>query len=292
VEYLKPTTDLVFKLLLLRDKELVLLRSMLECVLEPPSPITDIEILNPEVEIDYPADKPIALDIRAKLRNLTRIDIEMQTELRARSASRFLYYWSREFGLGLKRGDDYSQLIPVISILWLGQDLLQSEQFHSVFHLSEDATQERFSSDIEIHALELEKLHFLSAVAHPRLYRWSRFLLSRTEQQFELLSKEDPIMSTAKKSLEDLSADDDVRLKAYERETALRGHLHTIAAERAEGRVEGQRSTLVRLLVKRFGELPAWADERLSHASPEQLEAYLDAVLTAPSLEAALQLNA
>ena len=99
VEYLKPTTDLVFKLLLLRDKELVLLRSMLECVLEPPSPIKDIEILNPEIEKDYPADKTIALDVRAQLKDLTRIDIEMQAEVRARSASRFLYYWAREFGL-------------------------------------------------------------------------------------------------------------------------------------------------------------------------------------------------
>lgn len=304
MEYLKPTTDLVFKLLLLRDKELVLLRSMLECVLEPSSPITDIEILNPEIENDCPADKSIALDVRAKLKDLTRIDIEMQAEVRARTASRFLYYWAREFGLGLKRGDDYELLVPVTSIIWLGEDMFDCEQFHSVFHLSEDTTRERFSNDIEIHTLELEKLHLLSAATHPRLYRWSRFLLARTEEEFELLSKEDPVMSTAKKTLEDLSADDEVRLKAYERETALRAHLHTIAAERAEGeasglakgrvegRVEGQREMLARLLTKRFGELPSWAAERVAHASAEQLEAYLDAVLTASTLEAALQLNA
>lgn len=220
----------------------------------------------------------------------------MQAEVRSRSASRFLYYWAREFGVGLKRGDNYNLLMPVTTIIWLGEDMLRSEQFHSVFHLSEDTTRERFSSDIEIHTLELEKLHLLSAVAHPRLYRWSRFLLARTEEEFERLSKEDPVMSTAKKSLEELSADDEVRLKAYERETALRAHLHTIAAERAEGeakgRVEGQREMLIRQLTKRFGELPSWATERVGHASAEQLEAYLDAVLTASSLETALQLNA
>lgn len=107
-------------------------------------------------------------------------------------------------------------------------------------------------------------------------------------------------MSTAKKTLEDLSADDNVRLKAYERETALRAHLHTIAAERAEGeatglakgRIEGQREMLASLLAKRFGELPSWAVNRVSQASAEQLEVYLDAILTASSLEAALQLNA
>jgi len=296
VDYLKPTTDLVFKLLLVRDRELVLLRSMLECVLQPTSPITDIEILNPEIEKDYPADKSIALDVRAKLKDLTRIDIEMQAEVRARTASRFLYYWAREFGIGLKRGEGYSLLTPVTSILWLAEDLLSSQQFHSVFHLSEDTTREKFSSDIEIHTLELEKLHLLSPTSNPGLYRWSRFLLARTEEEFELLSKEDPVMGTAKKNLEELSADDDVRRTAYDRETALRAHLHTIAAERAEGRVEGrvegQREMLGRLLAKRFGELPAWAAERVAYASAEQLEVYLDAVLSASSLEIALQLNA
>lgn len=107
-------------------------------------------------------------------------------------------------------------------------------------------------------------------------------------------------MSTARKTLQDLSADVDVRLKAYERETALRAHLHTIAAERAEGeaagivkgRVEGQREMLTRQLTKHFGELPSWATERVSHASVEQLERYLDAVLSATSLDEVLPLNA
>jgi predicted transposase/invertase (TIGR01784 family) len=300
VDLLNPTTDLVFKLLLQRDKDLVLLRSMLECVLEPKSPITEIEILNPELEKDYPVDKAIALDVRAKLKDLTRIDIEMQAEVRARSASRFLYYWSREFGQGLQRGDDYRLLTPVTSIIWLAENLLKAEQFHGVFHLSEDTTREHFSDNIEIHTLELKKLHLLSTANHPRLHRWARFFLARSEQEFESLAKEDPTMDTAKKSLEDLSADKNVRERAYERETALRGHLHTIAAERAEGRVEGrvevrvegQRETLTRLLVKRFGPLPSWAEDRVAHSSVEQLELYLDAILTAGSIEETLKHDA
>ncbi len=58
---------------------------------------------------------------------------------------------------------------------------------------------------------------------------------------------------------------------------------------RTEGRTEGRRETLTRQLITRFGPLPSWASERVEQASDEQLETYLDKILTAPSLEETLQ---
>ncbi len=191
VQLLKPTTDLVFKLLLQRDQGFPLLRSVLDCVICPVSPIESIELLNPDIDRDYPVDKPISLDVRVRLKNLTRVDIEMQSQVTAQTASRFLYYWARDYGHGLQRGDDYSVLVPVVSVIWLAEDLLASQQFHSVFHLSEDTTRERFSSDIEIHTLELKKLHFLSRSASPKHYRWSRFLVTDSIEELQLLAEED-----------------------------------------------------------------------------------------------------
>lgn len=297
---LKPTSDLVFKLLLQRSRDLNLLRSMLQCILQPSSPLEHVEILNPDIEKDHPADKPIALDIRAELHNLTRIDIEMQASVVASSASRFLYYWSRLHGLGLKRGDDYAQLVPVTSIIWLGENLLKAQQFHSVFHVSEDTTHERFSKELEIHTLELQKLQLLSPNKNLKLYRWSRFLVADSEEEFDRLALEDADMANAKKTLEELSADKKVREQAYERETALRAYHHTIASERAEGEARGEargiekglRASLTLQLTKRFGVLPDWASERVAHASTAQLESYLDSILTAASLEETLKLNA
>ncbi len=45
---------------------------------------------------------------------------------------------------------------------------------------------------------------------------------------------------------------------------------------------------MMRLLTRRFGKLPAWAEARLSGASAAQLEGWLDAALAADSLEAVL----
>ncbi|HMA96900.1 MAG TPA: hypothetical protein VKP30_29650, partial [Polyangiaceae bacterium] len=84
--------------------------------------------------------------------------------------------------------------------------------------------------------------------------------MADSEEEFDRLAQEDSDMANAKKTLEELSADDKVRLQAYERETALRAYHHSIAAERAEGeargiekgRAEGLRVMLTRLLSKRF----------------------------------------
>ncbi|TVR67388.1 MAG: DUF4351 domain-containing protein [Candidatus Competibacteraceae bacterium] len=51
-----------------------------------------------------------------------------------------------------------------------------------------------------------------------------------------------------------------------------------------EGRQEGEAALLRRLLVRRFGALPAWAEACLAQASLEQLEAWGDRVLDAATL--------
>ena len=54
----------------------------------------------------------------------------------------------------------------------------------------------------------------------------------------------------------------------------------------AKGRIEGESRLLKRLLERRFGLLPQWASERLGRAKEDELEAWSEAILTAPTLEA------
>jgi len=53
-----------------------------------------------------------------------------------------------------------------------------------------------------------------------------------------------------------------------------------------QGIAKGESKLLKRLLERRFGALPAWATEQLSNASEPALEAWGEAILTAPTLEA------
>ena len=48
--------------------------------------------------------------------------------------------------------------------------------------------------------------------------------------------------------------------------------------------LEGKLETLTRILARRFGPLPGWVDERLRHAGAEQLDAWLDRCVDAPTL--------
>ena len=55
---------------------------------------------------------------------------------------------------------------------------------------------------------------------------------------------------------------------------------------RQEGRQEGEQILLQRMLTRRFGEFPDWAQKRLLQANSEQLEQWADRLLDAPSLDA------
>ena len=72
-----------------------------------------------------------------------------------------------------------------------------------------------------------------------------------------------------------------------ERKGEARGRL----IGREEGRGDGQRHTLARLLARRFGPLDAETGKRLAAGTPEQLDRWTDAFLTAGSLEEVFRLQ-
>ncbi|MDO9140102.1 MAG: Rpn family recombination-promoting nuclease/putative transposase [Methylobacter sp.] len=55
-----------------------------------------------------------------------------------------------------------------------------------------------------------------------------------------------------------------------------------------KGRQEGEQILLQRMLTRRFGQMPDWAQARLQQAAPEQLEQWADRLLDAPTLDAVL----
>ena len=51
-----------------------------------------------------------------------------------------------------------------------------------------------------------------------------------------------------------------------------------------KGEIKGKTELLTRLLSRRFGQLPKWAENRINKAEPAQLENWADAVLDASNL--------
>jgi hypothetical protein len=53
----------------------------------------------------------------------------------------------------------------------------------------------------------------------------------------------------------------------------------------AEGKIEGKAESLKRLLTRRYGPLPAWAEQRIDAATAAQLDGWLDGIFDAANLE-------
>jgi hypothetical protein len=136
---------------------------------------------------------------------------------------------------------------------------------------------------------ELSKLPLAGSARQAKLARWARFLQASTAEELQTLAQEDPVMEAAKKTLEELSRDPEAWRIANDREASEVVYRDQMASSRDEGRAEGVRATLVRLLRKRFGPLPSWAEEQIARAEQVELEAYADAVLEADSLETVLK---
>jgi predicted transposase/invertase (TIGR01784 family) len=102
---LNPQLDVVFKLLLGSEENRPLLLSLLNAVLDLPSPIESVQVMNPELPKAGVDDKGIALDLRLWLTSGEQVDVEIQGQGRPAGRERTLYYWSKMYAGQLVRGE-------------------------------------------------------------------------------------------------------------------------------------------------------------------------------------------
>ena len=99
-----------------------------------------------------------------------------------------------------------------------------------------------------------------------------------------------PPVQQAMKKLQDLSSNEEDRYRALARDKALYDELSLLNDAREEGREEGakagRRSTLTRLLTRRFGPLSEEAHQGMQGATLVQLDLWFDRAIDAPTLKA------
>lgn len=236
---LRPTRDLVFKLYFTPNERL--LCSLIESVLR--RPIASARIQNASIDVANLTDRGLVLDILVALPDGTRVNVEMQCDKRANTAERWLYHWARVFAKGLERGDDFTDLRPVVCIVLLNKRM--RGPFHQHFVLREEQHGTPFSDALAIHLVQLPRSAKPGNEPDPqRLVRWSRFLRARTLAELQSLAEEDPIMAEAKQALEALSADPEVQRLA-EAAAARRVFRSEYAKQlEARGEVRGRVATL------------------------------------------------
>lgn len=218
-----------------------MLVSLLTAVLEPPEPITEVRVLNPETSREAVQDKGAVLDVRVQLGDGRQINVEMQSQPHPGFLQRALFYWARLYTSQLGRGDPYQDLAPTVSVLVLNFNALATARYHTVFRLLEAQEHWPLTDDVSLHFVELPKLPAVRASQDGlALWKWGKFLKVRNRHDLSELAMSDPVFDEAKSALERLSADPAAQELAREREIWAWNHEMGLRLARKEGEARGQ----------------------------------------------------
>jgi predicted transposase/invertase (TIGR01784 family) len=199
-----------------------------------------VEILeNKTFTAEVIGDKSSILDLRAILKNNTKINIEVQLRNLGNMDRRSLFYWSREYTKSLEAGQDYLELPNVVAINIVNFEFFPSGDFHTSFHLWEDQDKALILTDaLEIHFLDMVKFKAVAKkdIKNDPLHRWLTWLdqdspLSLVEEAVKM----DRAIQKADARVAHIAKDKE-SLRAYEmRQMALSDWTSGINHARREG---------------------------------------------------------
>jgi predicted transposase/invertase (TIGR01784 family) len=203
---------------------------------------------------DLPADlaggKAARLDVLGNLENGSLINIEVQLKNEHNIAKRSLFYWSSGYIRDFRQGDDYQDLLPVITINILGFGYLALEEYHTSFHLWEDRRKDYMLTDVcELHFIDMVKFRRFKALGagggfnlNDPLHRWLTWLDDNSpKEQIEEVVKMDSAILMAQTKLEVIARTPEL-LRAYEGyEKAASDWTSSINGARWEGKQAGLR---------------------------------------------------
>jgi predicted transposase/invertase (TIGR01784 family) len=218
----------------------------LNAVLNPESPIVEVEILNPINEQKFESDKLSILDIRA-IDQLGRIfNVEVQRTKATGLAKRITYYSAGNFVDQLEQGDGYEQLRPSIGICILTLDLFPYSErpaYHNAFRMRTVDGFE-FTDSLEIHTIELSKVTRAKDNCQVRgpLEQWIHFFLEAKGSTVEGLRERlvDPVFEKAIGVLEMIQKTPEQRRQYEDRLRAERDEKARLQAAIEEGEARGE----------------------------------------------------
>jgi len=138
--------------------------------------LVSVEIIeNKTLSAESIGAKASILDVRAILSNETRVNIEVQLRNLNNFDKRSLFYWGKEYTKSIRSGQDYIYLPKVININIVDFEFLETDNFHTVFHLREEKESRLILTEIlEIHYINMVKWRKCGKIdiTNEPLHRW------------------------------------------------------------------------------------------------------------------------
>jgi predicted transposase/invertase (TIGR01784 family) len=234
-DILSPKSDFIFKLIFGDERNIDILQSFLQAVLDlPASEYEEITIIDPHLKRENEDDKLGIIDIKLRTKSGKVIDVEIQVAGVANLRERLVFYNAKMIAEQIGKGDDYRTIKRVISIVIADFVLLPEEKaYHNVYRLLNTKTGSCFTDLVEYDILELPKLPAVDE--QNDLWTWLKFLTCKKREEFEMVAAKNPNVKKAVAVLMELSDDERTRMLEESREKARRDWVTSIRAAREEG---------------------------------------------------------
>jgi len=237
--------------------------------------IEDLEIIDPYAAPSVTGLKDTYLDVKAKITGNKTVIIEMQVINVEAFTKRVVYNAAKTYATQLRPREGYSKLNPLIALTITDFILFKNtEKFltHFVFKELEENF-EYYNREIELVFVELPKFNKELEQVENIIQSWIYFiknapLFDEIPEKFASIPEIQTAFSIASrtnltvKELEELE----------KREMFVEDQRGAIIKGRKEGIIEGQTALILRLLVRRTGEISPEIQTRIQQLSLEQLE--------------------
>ena len=154
---LKPTNDFVFKKLFGEEKNVDILKDLIQSIL-PELQIAKV-VVNKDVSLERKliTDKLGILDVMATLNDNTKINIEMQVEDLHNTVERSIFYQSGVYHESLAKGVSNINAFKTIVIWITNYDVFKEGPFHEIARLKRDYENIILTDKYELHYIQLSK---------------------------------------------------------------------------------------------------------------------------------------
>jgi predicted transposase/invertase (TIGR01784 family) len=218
------TNDYMFRAILQKNERVL---NALVCALLhlDSNDIQSIYITNP-IELGKSIDsKSFILDISVLMNNNTNINLEMQVQQQPHWTERSLSYLCRSFDQ-LYSGEEYSAAGPAIHIGFLDFTPFEEyPEFYASYKLLNVKNHHLYSSKFCLNVVDLTQIDL--ATEEDKAYRidyWARLFKATTWEELRMISKNDPNLTEASKTLYALNGDETIRAQCRARADYERLH--------------------------------------------------------------------
>lgn len=154
---IRPWIDFAFRKIFGKPGNEICLISLLNSVLDLPSPIESVQYRNPFSIKDFQDDKLVCVDVKATDAASRVFIVEIQLVIDGSFSKRALFYACSAYTDQLREGQSYRELKATYSVCLLMRRLWADSQLHHHFQLVERASGRIMEDSIEIHTVELSK---------------------------------------------------------------------------------------------------------------------------------------